>query len=136
MNSKFSVPNSVPVTSCSIENFSFIVHSARAFFVNKTLTTVSKYQHEKQEIVFLLNFDIMYISMPKEMFYISFITWQKIIKLLQLMSNGKFSVFTLGNVNTALNQSAFRTHKSYIINFNITFSRLLILILLQSNLSA
>ena len=41
MNSKFSVPKSVPVASCSIENFSFIVHSARALFVNKTLTTVS-----------------------------------------------------------------------------------------------
>ena len=27
--------------SCSIENFSFIVYSARALFVNKTLTTVS-----------------------------------------------------------------------------------------------
>ena len=30
-----------PAASCSIENFSFIVYSARALFVNKTLTTVS-----------------------------------------------------------------------------------------------
>ena len=29
------------MASCSIENFSFIVHSARALFVNKKLTTVS-----------------------------------------------------------------------------------------------
>ena len=31
-------------------------------------------------------------------------------------SGGKFSVFTLSYVNTALNQSAFRIHKCYIIN--------------------
>ena len=33
--------NSAPAASCSIQNFSFIVHSARGLFVNKTLTTVS-----------------------------------------------------------------------------------------------
>ena len=30
-------------------------------------------------------------------------------------SGGKFSVFTLSYINTALNQSAFRTHKCYIV---------------------
>ena len=43
------------------------------------------------------------------MFYISFIIWnKKNTKFLQWMSGGKFSVFTLSYVNTALNQSAFR----------------------------
>ena len=41
---------------------------------------------------------------------------QKSTKLLQWMSNGKFSVFTLSYVNTARNQSAFRIVKCYIIN--------------------
>ena len=42
MNEKFSILHSAPAASCSIQNFSFIVHSARAcIFVNKTLTTVS-----------------------------------------------------------------------------------------------
>ena len=31
------------------------------------------------------------------------------------MSHGKFSVFTLSYVNTALNQQEFRIHKCYII---------------------
>ena len=38
-------------------------------------------------------------------------------KLLQRKSGGKFSVFTLSYVNTALNQSAFRIHKCYIIKY-------------------
>ena len=40
---------------------------------------------------------------------------EKNTKLLQWMSDGKFSVFTSSYVNTALNQSAFRIHKCYII---------------------
>ena len=40
---------------------------------------------------------------------------QQNTKSLQWMSNGKFSVFTVSYVNTALNQSAFTIHKCYII---------------------
>ena len=36
------------------------------------------------------------------------------------MSDGKFSVFTISYVNTALNQSTFRSRKCYIINANNT----------------
>ena len=35
------------------------------------------------------------------------------------MSNGKFSVFTLTCVSTALNQTVFRIHKRYIINYHM-----------------
>ena len=93
--------------------------------------------------MFLLHFDFfqfprvliqLYVSMRKDMCYISFITWQKNYKIISM--DEKFSVFTLGYVNTALNQSAFITHKCCIINCNKTFSRLLILILLQRKLSA
>ena len=38
------------------------------------------------------------------------------MKLLLRMSDGKFSVFTLSYVNTALNQSAFIIQKCYIRN--------------------
>ena len=37
-------------------------------------------------------------------------------KLLQRMSKGKFSMFTLSYVNMALNQSATRIHKCYILS--------------------
>ena len=40
---------------------------------------------------------------------------QNSTKLLQCMSGGKFSVFTSSYVNTALDQSAIRIHKCYII---------------------
>ena len=40
---------------------------------------------------------------------------QKIRKISVFTSGGKFSVFTLSHVNTALKQSAFRIHKCYII---------------------
>ena len=43
MNIKFCVLHSARAASCSIQNFSFIVHSARACFVNKTFTTVSNH---------------------------------------------------------------------------------------------
>ena len=38
------------------------------------------------------------------------------------MSNGKFSMFTSSYVNTALNQSAFRIYKRYIIKYFVTKS--------------
>ena len=40
---------------------------------------------------------------------------QKDTKLLQWKSDGKFSAFTSSYIKTALNQSAFRIHKCYII---------------------
>ena len=40
---------------------------------------------------------------------------RRIGKISVFTSGGKFSVFTLSYVNTALNQSAFRIHKCYII---------------------
>ena len=40
---------------------------------------------------------------------------RRIRKISVFTSGGKFSVFTLSYVNTALNQSAFRIHKCYII---------------------
>ena len=53
-----------------------------------------------------------------KMFYNFFIAMSKarrIRKISVFTSGGKFSVFTLSHVNTALNQSAFRIHKCYII---------------------
>ena len=41
---------------------------------------------------------------------------QENTKLFQWMSKGKFSMFTSSYVNTAINQSAFRILKCYIIN--------------------
>ena len=49
------------------------------------------------------------------MFYISL---KYSTKLLQCMSGGEFSVFTLSFVNTVLNQSAIRIHKCYIITIH------------------
>ena len=43
---------------------------------------------------------------------------RRIQKISVFTSGGKFSVFTLSYVNTALNQSAFRIHKCYIIIIN------------------
>ena len=55
-----------------------------------------------------------------KMFYIFFIIYsnvktRRIRKISVFTSGGKFSVFTLSYVNTALNQSAFWIHKCYII---------------------
>ena len=46
---------------------------------------------------------------------------RRIRKTSVFTSGGKFSVFTLSYVNTALNQSAFRIHKGYIINNFCTY---------------
>ena len=51
----------------------------------------------------------------KNVLYFFYNIAQKNTKLLQWMSDGKFSVFTLSYINTALNQSAFRIDKYYII---------------------
>ena len=53
----------------------------------------------------------------EKMFYIFHLWYStKNTKLLQWMSDGKFSVFTSSYVNTAPYQSASRIHKRYIIN--------------------
>ena len=45
---------------------------------------------------------------------------RRIRKISVFTSGGKFSVFTLSYVNTALNQSAFRIYKCYIMMKNIS----------------
>ena len=59
--------------------------------------------------------DITVYLSGKNVLYFFYNMAQKNTKLLQWMSDGKFSVFTSSYVNTALNQSAFRIHKCYII---------------------
>ena len=51
----------------------------------------------------------------KNVLYFFYNIAQENTKLLQWMSGGKFSVFASNYVNTALNQSAIRIHKCYII---------------------
>ena len=51
----------------------------------------------------------------KNVLYFLYDIAQENIKLLQWMSKVKFSVFTYSYVNTAINQSAFRIPKCYII---------------------
>ena len=60
--------------------------------------------------------DITVYLYGKNVSYFFYNIAQKNTKLLPWMSDGKFSVFTSSYVNTALNQSAFRIHKCYIIN--------------------
>ena len=76
--------------------------------------------------VFSLNFEffqfprvLIYLYGKNALYFFYNIT-QKKSKLFQQMNNGKFSVFTSSDVNTALNQSAFRIHKRYIINIYIS----------------
>ena len=76
--------------------------------------------------VFSLNFEffqfprvLIYLYGKNALYFFYNIT-QKKPKLFQQMNNGKFSVFTSSDVNTALNQSAFRIHKRYIINIYIS----------------
>ena len=57
----------------------------------------------------------MYIYTEKNVLYFFYNMAQKNTKLLQWMSDGKISKFTLSYVDTALNQSAFSIHKCYII---------------------
>ena len=61
------------------------------------------------------------ISTRKNVLYLFYNTAmskaRRIRKISVFPSGGKFSVFTLSYVNTALNQSAFRIHKCYIIMF-------------------
>ena len=64
---------------------------------------------------------LLYIN-RKIFLYFFYNTAQNNTKLLQWTSDGKFSVFTLSYVNTALNQSSFRIHKFYIIIKYIYFS--------------
>ena len=61
-------------------------------------------------------FDITVYQNGKNVLYFFYNIAQKNTKLLQWISDRKFPVFTLSYVNTALNQSAFRIHKRYIIN--------------------
>ena len=65
-----------------------------------------------------ISVDITVYQYEKNLLY-SFYNIAQNITLLQRMSNGKFSVFTLSYVNMAPNQSAFRIRKSYIVNFNV-----------------
>ena len=57
--------------------------------------------------------------MRKKVLYFFYNIAQKNTKLLRWMGNGKFSVFTLSYVNMAINQSAFRILKCYIIKNNV-----------------
>ena len=59
--------------------------------------------------------DITVYLYGKNVLYFFYNIAQKNTKLLQWMSGGKFSVFTSSYVNTAVNQSAIRIHKCYII---------------------
>ena len=74
--------------------------------------------------MFSLNFEFFSISTSiditvyqngKNVLYFFYNIAQKNTKLLEWMSDGKFSAFTLIYVNTALNKSAFKIHKWYII---------------------
>ena len=60
--------------------------------------------------------DITIYQHGKNVLYFFYNIAQKSTKLLQCMSGGKFSVFTSSYVNTALDQSAIRIDKCYIIN--------------------
>ena len=60
--------------------------------------------------------DITVYQHGKNVLYFFYNIAQENTKLLQWMSKGKFSVFTLSYVNTAINQSAFRILKCYIKN--------------------
>ena len=60
--------------------------------------------------------DITVYQHGKDVLYFFYNIAQKSTKLLQCLSGGKFSVFTSSYVNTALDQSAIRIHKCYIIN--------------------
>ena len=63
--------------------------------------------------------DITVYSYGKNVLDICYNIAQENTKLLQWMSDGKFSVFTLSHANTLLNQSAFRIHKCYIVNVSV-----------------
>ena len=77
--------------------------------------------------------DITVYLYGKNVLYFFYNIAQKNTKLLQWMSGGKFSVFTSSYVNMALNQSAIRIHKCYVINCtNTAFKSILKLVKLQS----
>ena len=63
-------------------------------------------------------FPISTISIRKNVLYFFYNIARKNTKLRKWMSDGKFSVFALSYVNTALNQSACRIHKCNIIIHN------------------
>ena len=70
-------------------------------FPNSTRVDITVYQHGKNVLYLFYN-----IAMSKA---------RRIREISVFTSGGKFSVFTLSYANTALNQSAFRIHKCYII---------------------
>ena len=71
-------------------------------FPTSTSVDITVYQHGKNVLYLFYN-----IAMSKA---------QRIREISVFTSGGKFSVFTLSYVNTALNQSVFKIHKCYIIN--------------------
>ena len=77
-------------------------------FPTSTSVDITVYQYGKNVLYLLYN-----IAMSKA---------RRIRKISVFTSGGKFAVFTLSYVNTALNQSAFRIHKCYIIRTHITNS--------------
>ena len=62
--------------------------------------------------------DITVYLYGKNVLYFFYNIAQKNTKILQWMSGMKFSVFTSSYINTALNQSAIRIYKCYIIMCN------------------
>ena len=64
--------------------------------------------------------DITVYLYGKNVLHFSYNIAQKNTRLLQWISDRKFFVFTSSYVNTALNQSAFRIHKCYIIKEIVT----------------
>ena len=68
--------------------------------------------------------DITVYLYGKNVLYFFYNIAQEDTKLLQWMSKGKFSVFTSSYVNTAINQSAFRILKCYIIKRNVSMGTL------------
>ena len=73
-------------------------------FFRLPLVLITVYLHGKNVLYLFYN-----IAMSKA---------RRIREISVFTSGGKFSVFTLSHVNTALNQSTFRIHKCYII-YNI-----------------
>ena len=69
-------------------------------FPTSTSVDITVYQYGKNVLYLFYN-----IVMSKA---------RRMQKIFVFTSGGKFSVFTLSYVNTALNQSAFRIHKCYI----------------------
>ena len=80
-----------------------IVFTQFRVFPTSTSVDITVYQYGKNVLYLFYNVSI---AMSKA---------RRIRKISVFTSGGKFSVFTLSYVNTALNQSAFSIHKCYII---------------------